>query len=120
MYDRYFKINLFLGFLFSDIHFVPIPYYLSLCVYVAVAKKKVYEKEDEGDVQIEKAGGNLNADGDKYRDAKTDFWGKSLAKKDVRKFEKAQKKGDVAAMRKILLIPVGKVMPGFESLGDGK
>lgn len=86
----------------------------------AVAKKKVYEKEDEGDIQIEKAGGNLNADGDKYRDAKTDFWGKSLAKKDVRKFEKAQKKGDVAAMRKILLIPVGKVMPGFESLGDGK
>ena len=33
---------------------------------------------------------------------------------------KAKKKGDVKKMREQLQVPVGKVMPGFEELGDGK
>lgn len=86
----------------------------------AVAKKKVYEKEVAEDVVLEKAGGNINADGDKYKDATTNFWGKAVSKKEARQFDKAKKKGDVALMRKILQIPVGKVMPGHEDLGDGK
>merc|ERR1712238_54408 len=52
----------------------------------AVAKKKVYEKEDEGDAVLEKAGGNLNNDGDKYKDASTNFWGKAVSKKEVRQY----------------------------------
>lgn len=86
----------------------------------AVAKKKVYEKEDEGDVVLEKAGGNLNDDGDKYKDATTNFWGKTVSKKEARQFDKAKKKGDIDVMRKILQIPAGKIMPGHEELGDGK
>ena len=86
----------------------------------AVSKKKVYKKEDEGDVVLEKAGGNINADGDKYKDATTNFWGQTVSKKEARQFDKAKKKKDVALMRKILQIPMGKVMPGHEELGDGK
>jgi hypothetical protein len=86
----------------------------------AIARKKVFEKELEGEALLEKAGGNANANGDKYKDATLNFWGKTLAKKEIRNFEKAKKKGDVEAMRKILLVPMGKVMPGFENLGDGK
>jgi len=85
----------------------------------AVAKKKVYEKE-ETEVQVmEKAGGNTNADGDKYKEATTNFWGKAVSKKEARQYEKAKKKRDVKAMRKILQIPNKKVMPGHEELGDG-
>jgi len=86
----------------------------------AVARKKKFEKEETGDEKLEKAGGNTNADGDKYKDAAQNFWGQSLAKKEARNFSKAQKKGDVPAMRKILQIPDGKIMPGYENLGDGK
>mmetsp|Transcript_20747 Transcript_20747/g.29128 ORF Transcript_20747/g.29128 Transcript_20747/m.29128 type:complete len:776 (-) Transcript_20747:155-2482(-) len=86
----------------------------------AVAKKKVYAKEEEGDVVLEKAGGNMNADGDKYKDATTNFWGKTVSKKEARNYTKAKKKGDVVTMRQILQIPAGKIMPGYEELGDGK
>ena len=85
----------------------------------AVARKKKYEKEAEGDEILEKAGGNTNSNADKYKDATIDFWGKTVSKKDARNFEKARKKGDVEAMRKVLKIPKGKVMPGMEELGDG-
>ena len=86
----------------------------------AVAKKKTYEKEMSDEQQVEKAGGNINADGDKYKDATTNFWGQTVSKKEARQYEKAKKKRDVKTMRKILQIPDGKVMPGFEELGDGK
>lgn len=69
---------------------------------------------------IEKAGGNLNSSGDKYKEATINFWGKTVSKKEARNFDKAKKKGDVDAMRKILQIPFGKIMPGHEQLGDGK
>jgi hypothetical protein len=81
--------------------------------------KKVVEKELKNEDIMENAGGNANNDGDKYKDASLNFWGRTLAKKDIRNFAKAQKKGDVELMRKILEIPVGKVMPGMELLGDG-
>ncbi|KAL7530063.1 hypothetical protein ACHAXR_003288, partial [Thalassiosira sp. AJA248-18] len=86
----------------------------------ALAKKKTFKKEVTGDVKLEKAGGNTNADGDKYKDATTNFWGQSVSKKEARQYDKAKKKGDVTLMRKILQIPMGKVMPGQEELGDGK
>lgn len=86
----------------------------------AVARKKKYEKELEVDEVLDKAGGNVNVDGDKYKDATVNFWGQTVSKKEGRQYEKAKKKRDVAAMRKILQIPPGKVMPGFEELGDGK
>ncbi len=85
----------------------------------AVAKKKVYEKEAEGEELLDKVGGNVNANGDKYKDATTNFWGATVSKKEARAYEKAKKKGNVEAMRKILQIPAGKVMPGYEELGDG-
>lgn len=83
----------------------------------AVARKKKYEKELSTDEVLEKAGGNANVLADK-RDV-LNFWGDSLSKKEARQYEKAKKKGDIPAMRKILQIPNGKVMPGFEELGDG-
>jgi elongation factor 3 len=86
----------------------------------AVARKKKYAKEETEDLVLEKAGGNTNADGDKYKDATTNFWGATVSKKEARSYEKAKKKGDVAGMRKVLQVPKGKVMPGFEELGDGK
>ena len=85
----------------------------------AVARKKKYEKELATDEVLEKAGGNMNANADRYKDATTDFWGKTVSKKDARKYDKAKKKGNIAEMRKILQIPNGKVMPGYEELGDG-
>ena len=86
----------------------------------AVAKKKTYEKEVEGDDLLESKGGNMNSNGDKYKDAATNFWGKALSKKEARSYEKAKKKGDVAKMRECLQVPMGKIMPGFDELGDGK
>lgn len=86
----------------------------------AVAKKKKFAKELDNEEVIEKAGGNLNTSGDKYKDATINFWGKTVSKKEARNFDKAKKKGDVETMRKILQIPFGKVMPGHEELGDGK
>jgi ABC-type multidrug transport system ATPase subunit len=86
----------------------------------AVAKKKKFEKELDTHEVLEKAGGNLNANGDRYKDATTNFWGQTVSKKEARGYDKAKKKGDVAQMRKILQIPMGKVMPGYEELGDGK
>jgi elongation factor 3 len=86
----------------------------------AVARKKKYEKELENVEVLDMKGGNTNANGDKYKDATTNFWGKTVSKKDSRNYDKAKKKGDVAGMRKILEIPNGKVMPGYEELGDGK
>lgn len=86
----------------------------------AVARKKKVAKEETGDAVLEKAGGNTNADGDKYKDATTNFWGQTVSKKEARQYDKAKKKGDVPLMRKILQIPNGKVMPGQEELGDGK
>ena len=85
----------------------------------AVARKKKYDKEDTEDQVLDKAGGNTNTDGDKYKDATVNFWGQTVSKKEARAYEKAKKKGDVAAMRKVLQVPKGKVMPGFEELGDG-
>jgi elongation factor 3 len=86
----------------------------------AVAKKKKFKQEDSDEKKLEKAGGNTNADGDKYKDATTNFWGQTVSKKEARQYDKAKKKGDVALMRKILQIPMNKVMPGHEELGDGK
>jgi elongation factor 3 len=86
----------------------------------AVARKKKFDKELETDEVLEKAGGNVNASGDKYKDATTNFWGATVSKKEFRLYEKAKKKGDVPTMRKILQVPAGKVMPGYEELGDGK
>jgi len=86
----------------------------------AVARKKKYAKELDGNQKLEKAGGNMNSNGDKYKDATVNFWGATVSKKEARAYEKAKKKGNVDAMRKVLQIPVGKVMPGFEELGDGK
>jgi ATPase subunit of ABC transporter with duplicated ATPase domains len=86
----------------------------------AIARKKKFDKELDSDAVLEKAGGNVNASGDKYKDATTNFWGQTVSKKDARQYDKAKKKGDVALMRKILQVPAGKVMPGFEELGDGK
>jgi elongation factor 3 len=86
----------------------------------AVARKKKFDKELETDEVLEKAGGNMNAMGDKYKDATTNFWGATVSKKEFRLYEKAKKKGDVATMRKILQVPNGKIMPGYEELGDGK
>uniref|UniRef100_A0A7S2LGB8 ABC transporter domain-containing protein n=1 Tax=Leptocylindrus danicus TaxID=163516 RepID=A0A7S2LGB8_9STRA len=85
----------------------------------AVSKKKKYDKELDDEAKLEKAGGNMNANGDKYKDATLNFWGQTMAKKEVRNYDKAKKKGDVALMRKILQVPQGKIMPGFEELGDG-
>jgi elongation factor 3 len=86
----------------------------------AVARKKKYDKELDGNAKSEKAGGNTNANGDKYKDATVNFWGATVSKKEARQYEKAKKKGDVTLMRKILQVPIGKVMPGHENLGDGK
>jgi hypothetical protein len=86
----------------------------------AVARKKKFEKELEGEEILDKVGGNMNSNGDKYKDATTNFWGKAVSKKEGRNYEKAKKKGDVPKMREILLIPMGKVMPDHEELGDGK
>jgi len=86
----------------------------------AVARKKKYTKELDGEQKLDKAGGNMNANGDKYKDATVNFWGATVSKKEARAYEKAKKKGNVEAMRKVLQIPVGKVMPGYEELGDGK
>jgi len=86
----------------------------------AVARKKKYAKELDGEETLDKAGGNMNANGDKYKDATINFWGATVSKKEARAYEKAKKKGNVDVMRKVLQIPSGKVMPGFEELGDGK
>jgi ATPase subunit of ABC transporter with duplicated ATPase domains len=86
----------------------------------AVARKKKFEKELETAEVLDKVGGNVNVNGDKYKDATTNFWGQTVSKKEARNYDKAKKKGDVALMRKILQVPMGKVMPGYEELGDGK
>mmetsp|Transcript_27708 Transcript_27708/g.65060 ORF Transcript_27708/g.65060 Transcript_27708/m.65060 type:complete len:744 (+) Transcript_27708:164-2395(+) len=86
----------------------------------AVARKKKYAKELDGEQKMDKAGGNMNANGDKYKDATVNFWGATVSKKEARAYEKAKKKGNVEAMRKVLQVPPGKVMPGYEELGDGK
>ena len=86
----------------------------------AVAKKKTFKKEEKGDEKLDVVGGNTNANGDKYKDATVNFWGQTVSKKEVRNFDKAKKKGDVMLMRTILKIPMNKVMPGMEELGDGK
>lgn len=86
----------------------------------AVARKKKYAKELDTDEVLDKAGGNMNVSGDKYKDATVNFWGQTVSKKEARQYEKAKKKGDVAGMRKVLQVPAGKVMPGYEELGDGK
>lgn len=85
----------------------------------ALARKKKFDKELADDEVLDSKGGNSNANGDKYKDASINFWGATVSKKDARSYEKAKKKKDVDAMRKILLIPAGKIMPGFEELGDG-
>mmetsp|Transcript_36592 Transcript_36592/g.42526 ORF Transcript_36592/g.42526 Transcript_36592/m.42526 type:complete len:761 (+) Transcript_36592:50-2332(+) len=85
----------------------------------AVAKKKTFAKVEKEDAKLEKAGGNMNSDGDKYKDATTNFWGKAVSKKEARNFEKARKRSDVETMRKILMVPVGKTMPGHDALGNG-
>jgi elongation factor 3 len=85
----------------------------------AVARKKKFDKEQKTDEKLDSAGGNMNANGDKYKDATTNFWGQTVSKKEARAYEKSKKKGDVPGMRKVLQIPNGKVMPGFEELGKG-
>lgn len=85
----------------------------------ALARKKKFEKEMDNEEVLDKAGGNKNANGDKYKDATTNFWGQTVSKKEARQYDKAKKKGDVALMRKILQVPAGKTMPGYEELGDG-
>jgi len=86
----------------------------------AVSRKKKFEKEDTDDQVLDKAGGNTNTDGDRYKEAATiNFWGNTVSKKEARAYEKSKKKGDIAGMRKALQIPAGKIMPGYEMLGDG-
>ena len=85
----------------------------------AVARKKKQAKEESDEQVLEKAGGNTNTDGDRYKDATVNFWGQTVSKKEARSYEKAKKKGDVETMRKVLQIPKGKIMPGYEELGDG-
>jgi elongation factor 3 len=86
----------------------------------AFARKKKYEQEVDSNEVLDKAGGNVNIAGDKaFKDATINFWGKTVSKKDARNYEKAKKKGDIDGMRKVLDIPKGKIMPGFEELGDG-
>lgn len=41
-----------------------------------------------------------------------------VSKKDLRSYDKAKKKGDIKTMRRILQIPIGKIMPGYEDLED--
>jgi elongation factor 3 len=86
----------------------------------AVARKKKFEKELDQTEKLDAVGGNANSNGDKYKDATVNFWGATVSKKEARQYEKAKKKGDIAGMRKILQVPAGKVMPGYEELGDGK
>jgi hypothetical protein len=83
----------------------------------AISRKQKFEKVLEEDEVLDKAGGNSNSNGDKYKDATVNFWGATVSKKEARAYEKAKKKGDVETMRKVLQIPTGKVMPGFEELG---
>ena len=71
----------------------------------AFARKKKFEKEETEDKVLDKAGGNTNADGDKYKDATINFWGATVSKKEARSYEKCKKKGDVPGMRKVLGIP---------------
>eukprot|EP00977_Amphora_coffeiformis_P023818 scaffold14477_cov164-Amphora_coffeaeformis.AAC.2 len=71
----------------------------------AFARKKKFDKEETEDKVLDKAGGNTNADGDKYKDATVNFWGATVSKKEARAYEKCKKKGDVAGMRKVLQIP---------------
>jgi elongation factor 3 len=85
----------------------------------AVARKKTYEKEASTDEVLDKAGGNVNVNGDKYKDATVNFWGQTVSKKEARQYEKAKKKGDIVTMRKILQVPTGKEMPGYPELGNG-
>ena len=85
----------------------------------AVAVKQIVEKEQDAESILDNAGGNANVNGDKHKDSLQNFWGKALAKKEVRNFEKARKKKDIKAMRAVLQVPCGKVMPGYEHLGDG-
>lgn len=68
----------------------------------AVAKKKTYVKEEEGEELLDKVGGNVNANGDKYKDATINFWGKTVSKKEARGYDKAKKKCDIVTMRKVL------------------
>jgi hypothetical protein len=84
-----------------------------------VARKNMYEMEDTPKELVldNKAGGNV--DGDKCKDAMMNFWGQAASNKEIRAYEKCKKKGDVAGMRKVLQVPKGKVMPGFEELGNG-
>jgi energy-coupling factor transporter ATP-binding protein EcfA2 len=86
----------------------------------AVARKKKYEKEADADEILDKAGGNVNAASNAFKDATINFWGQAVSKKEARAYEKAKKKADIPGMRKVLQIPNGKIMPGFEELGDGK
>jgi elongation factor 3 len=72
----------------------------------AVARKIKYEKDLDNEEILEKAGGNVNAAGDKYKDATVNFWGQTVSKKDARQYEKAKKRGDVPAMRKILQVSI--------------
>ena len=62
----------------------------------AVAKKKVYEKEIEGEELLDKVGGNVNSNGDKNKDATTNFWGATGSKKEAPNYEKARKKSGIA------------------------
>lgn len=86
----------------------------------AIARKKKFEKEADSIEVLDKAGGNMNSSGDKaFKDATINFWGKTVSKKDARNYQKAKKNGDIDGMRKYLEVPKGKIMPGFEELGDG-
>jgi hypothetical protein len=81
--------------------------------------KNMRGKEDTEDVILDNmVGGNVNVDGDKSK--LVNFWGQAVSKKEVRAYEKCKKRGDVVGMRKVLEVPKGKTMPGFEYLGNGK
>jgi len=80
--------------------------------------KKKRNNEEFGDELLQTTGGNVNSNSDKYLAARTNFWGKMVSKKDLRSYDKAKKKGDIKTMRRILQIPIGKIMPGYEELED--
>jgi hypothetical protein len=85
-----------------------------------VARTSMFEKKERTeDLVLDKAGGHGDVDADRCKDTMVNFWGQAVSNKEARAYEKCKKKSDVAGMRKVLQVPKGKVMPGFEELGNG-
>lgn len=90
--------------------------------------KKGFDSEDADPFQsgphpvknVKKISASRRKSPDKHHDGMgTNFWGQTVTKKEAKQFDKAKALGDVQLMRSILRIPYGKVLPGYEELGDG-